>query len=153
MKAEIGSEALTANSALKRFAVLVGQWQTTGTPPQVPGKIFHGRTSFAWLEGGAFLIMRSEIDEREIPSGLAIFGSDDVANEFFMLYFDERGISRKYHVDMTGNQLKWWRDNPNFSQRLTITIEDEGNKLISKGEMSRNGAAWEEDLALTYVRL
>ena len=153
MKAEIGSEALIPNPALKRFAVLIGQWQTTGTHPQVHGKIFHGCTSFAWLEGGAFLMMRSEIDEPEIPSGLAIFGSDDAANEFFMLYFDERRISRKYNVDMTGNQLKWWRDDPKFSQRLTITIEDEGNKLVSKGEMSQNGAAWEEDLALTYARL
>jgi hypothetical protein len=38
--------------------------------------------------------MRSEIDEPEIPSALAVFGSDDATNEFFMLYFDERSISR-----------------------------------------------------------
>ena len=53
---------------------------------------------------------------------------------------------------MTGKQLKWWRDEPSFSQRVTITIEDDGNKMVSKGEMSRDGAAWEDDLSLTYER-
>src|SRR3954470_2493290 len=97
----IGSEALVPNPALRPFGVLVGQWRTTGTHPLVPGTTFHGRTSFAWHEGGAFLLMRSEIDESDIPSGVAIFGSDDEAGTFFMAYFDERGVSRKYDVTLT----------------------------------------------------
>jgi hypothetical protein len=153
MATQIGSEALIPNLALKPFEVLVGEWQTTGTHPQVPGKTFHGHTSFDWIEGGAFLIMRSEIDEPEIPSGIAVFGSDDTAKKCYMLYFDERGISRKYDVTMTGDKLKWWRDDLSFSQRLTITIEEGGNKMVSKGEMSRDGAPWERDLALIYTRL
>jgi hypothetical protein len=28
-----------------------------------------------------------------------IFGSDDATGEYFMLYFDERGVSRKYDGD------------------------------------------------------
>src|SRR5262245_36208060 len=106
MTANIGHEALMPNPALKPFAALVGEWQTTGSHPYVPGVTFHGRTSFAWHEGGAFLIMRSEIDEPDIPSGVAVFGSDDVAESYFMLYFDERGVSRKYNVTMTEHELK-----------------------------------------------
>jgi hypothetical protein len=53
---------------------------------------------------------------------------------------------------MAGNQLKWWRDDSKLSQRFTLSIGDNGNKLVSKGEMSRDGAAWEDDLALVYVR-
>ena len=34
-----------------------------------------------------------------------------------------------------------------------MTIEDNGNTMESRGEMSREGAAWEKDLALTYVRV
>ncbi|GCE15528.1 hypothetical protein KTT_53870 [Tengunoibacter tsumagoiensis] len=97
--------------------------------------------------------MHTEIDHPSFPDGVAIFGSDDVAKTYFQLYFDERGISRKYNITMTGNQFKWWRDEPSFSQRVTMTIEDNGNKMESQGEMSREGAAWEKDLALTYVRL
>jgi len=153
LTSRIGSAALIPNPALKPFEVLVGEWQTTGSHPDLPDSTLHGRTSFDWLEGGAYLIMHSEIDDPNFPSGVAIFGSDDVAKKYSMLYFDERGISRKYEVAMTGNQLKWWRDEPSFSQRFTIAIEDDGNKMVGKGEMSREGAAWEKDLALTFVRL
>ena len=152
MASKTGSKALIPNPALKPLEVLIGDWQTTGSHPYLPNTTLLGRVSFEWLEGGAFLIMRSEIDNPKFPDGVEIFGSDDAAKEFFMLHFDERGTSRKYNVLMTGNQLKWWRDEPSFSQRVTITIEDDGNKMVSKGEMSRDGAAWEDDLSLTYVR-
>jgi hypothetical protein len=145
-------EAAIPNPALKLFSAWVGELETAGTHPYMPDTVLHGHTSFTWMEGGAFLIMHSEIDEPGIPSGVAIFGSDDAAKAYFMLYFDERGVSRKYDVTLTGNELKWWRDEPGFSQRFTIVIEEEGNKMTGKGEMSREGAAWEKDLALMFVR-
>lgn len=150
---KIGSKALVSNPALEPFKTLIGEWQTTGSHPYFPNTPLHGRTSFEWLEGGAFLIERSEIDHPRFPDGVEIFGSDDMSKEFFMLHFDERGTSRKYNVALTENGLTWWRDEPNFSQRFTITIENDGNKMVSKGEMSRGGAGWEDDLALTFVRL
>ena len=131
--------------------MLVGEWRTTGTHPMVPGTTFHGRASFAWHEGGAFLIMRSEIDEEEIPNGVAIVGSDDAAGTFFMMYFDERGVSRKYDVTLVGDRLVWARDEAGFSQRQTLMIE--GSRLVGSGEMSRGGGEWEGDLALTYDRI
>src|SRR3954464_4299098 len=90
------SEAAKPNPALSAVSILIGTWATTGKHPMVPGKTFHGRTSFEWIEGGAFLIMHSEIDEPEIPTGIAIFGTDDSTGECTMLYFDERGVSRSY---------------------------------------------------------
>jgi hypothetical protein len=153
MTRKIGTKAAILNPALNPFGVLVGEWQTTGSHPYLPGVNLHGRTSFDWLEGGAFMIMRSEIDEPHFPHGVAIFASDDAAKKFVMLHFDERGVSRVYDVAMVRNQLQWWRNEPSFSQRVVITIEDKGNKMVSKGEMSRDGAAWEQDLELTYVRM
>jgi hypothetical protein len=152
MAREIGSEALIPNPALQSFKDFVGEWQTTGSHPYLPGTTLHGRTAFDWIEGGAFLTMRSEIDEPDLPSGVAIFGSDDVVQRYFMLYFDERGVSRKYDVTMSGKTLEWWRDEPSFSQRFTLAIEDDGNRMVGKGEMSRDGAAWEQDITLTFVR-
>jgi hypothetical protein len=153
MTSPIGSEALIPNPALRSFAPLIGEWQTTGAHPLVPGTTFHGRTSFAWHEGGAFLIMRSEIEEPEIPSGVAVFGSDDAEGTYFMLYFDERGVSRKYDATMTGKVLTWRRDEPSFSQRRTLTVDDAGTRMTDVGEMARGGGAWEDDLSLTYVRV
>lgn len=151
MTAKIGDKASMLNSALKPFEILIGEWQTTGSHPYFPGTTLHGRVSFGWLEGGAFLVVRSEIDHPEFPDGIEIFGSDDMTKEFFMLHFDERGTSRKYNVTMTANELKWWREDPKFSQRFTMRIEKD--TLVSKGEMSRDGAEWEDDLALTYERI
>ena len=118
---------MAPNPALRRFEALVGEWRTTGTHPYLPGTVFHGHTSFAWHEGGAFLIMRTQIDEPEIPDGVAIIGGDDVAETYFMLYADERGVCRKYDVTMSGNSLTWRRDEPSFAQRNTITIHDDGD--------------------------
>lgn len=139
------------NPALEPFAVLVGEWRTTGTHPLVPDTTFHGRTSFAWHEDGAFLIMRSEIDEEGVPSGTAIYGSDDAAGTFTMVYFDERGVSRKYDITMDGRTLTWHRDEAGFAQRVTVTIEQD--RMVSKGTMSRDGGDWEDDLSLTYDRI
>ncbi len=148
-----GREAAIPNPALEPFSVLAGTWSTVGTHPMVPGTTFHGRTSFEWLEGGAFMIMRSEIDEPEIPSGVAIIGSDDTTGEYFMLYFDERGVSRKYDVSLRDNTWKWWRNAPGFSQRFTGAIRDDGRTIVGKGELSKDGVSWEGDLALTYTRI
>lgn len=147
------NEASIPNPALEPFTGLVGKWKTVGTHPMVPGTIFHGHTSFSWLEGGAFLVMHSEIDEPEIPSGIAVFGSDDATGGCYMLYFDERGVSRKYDVTLRDATWKWWRNAPGFSQQFTGSIVDGGRTIIGKGKLSRDGHTWEGDLELTYTRI
>ena len=146
------NEAAKPNPKLDAFKQLIGTWTTTGTHPMVPGKTFHGRGTFEWIEGGAFLILRSQVDEPEIPSGIAIFGTDDSNGECSMIYFDERGVSRRYETSMENNVWKMWRNAPDISQRFTATISPDGNTMTSKGELSKNGGEWEGDLALTYTR-
>lgn len=148
----IGREAAKPNPSLQPLDVLIGTWDTVGTHPLVPGTTFHGRTSFEWLAGGAFLLMRSEIDEPEIPSGIAIIGSDDSTGEWSMLYFDERGVSRRYQVSLERQLWKWWRNAPDLSQRFTGVITADGRTIMSRGELSRDGVNWEPDLELTYTR-
>jgi hypothetical protein len=96
--------------------------------------------------------MHSEIDEPEIPTGIAIFGTDDTTNECSMLYFDERGVSRRYEVSIKDNVWKWWRNAPGFSQRFVGTIAPDGRTIDGRGELSRDGTNWEGDLQLTYTR-
>jgi hypothetical protein len=147
-----GAEALIPNPALKPLEFLVGEWRTTGTHPLVAGETLCGRTSFAWHEGGAFLIMRSEVDHPLFPSGVAIIGSDDGAGSFAAVYFDERGVSRIQEVTVGEGTATWRRDDPEFAQSLTIAAEPGGNKLVSKGRMSRHGGEWEDDLSQVFVR-
>lgn len=153
MEKNLIRETAIPNPALKPFGILVGEWKTVGTHGSLADTVLHGRTSFEWFENGAFLIMRSEIENPEFPTGIAIFGSDNVAGEYFMLYFDERGVSRKQDVSFQENILKWWRNGTDFSQRNTLTITDDGNTIIGKGEMLKDGSFWEKDLDLTYTRV
>jgi hypothetical protein len=148
----IGARACAPNAALQPFAMLVGSWRTEGSHGLLPGVTLHGRASFEWFENGAFLLMRTELDHASVPQGIALFGSDDQQRTCFMLYFDERGVSRVQHVSMEGNVLKWWRDQPGFSQRYTCTMSSDGKTMVGKGELSRDGATWDKDLDLTYSR-
>jgi hypothetical protein len=146
-------EAAIPNPALDPLKILIGEWKTTGTHPMLPGEVLHGHASFNWIEGGAFLITRSKIDKEGFPAGIAIIGSDDATGEYFMLYFDERKISRKYEVSFRDNVLKWWRNVPDFSQRYTWTFTDNGNTIVGKGELCKDGKTWEKDLDLTFSRV
>jgi hypothetical protein len=147
------SRALIPNPALRPFEPLIGEWRTTGTHPLIPDKTFHGRTSFAWHEGGAFLLMRTQTDEPEIPDATAVFGSDDAAGTYVMVYFDERGTSRKYDVAPTDAGIVWSRDEAGFAQRNLLVIDAAGERMVRTGEMRRDGGDWEDDLSLTYDRI
>jgi hypothetical protein len=153
MTKTFAQKASIPNPALEPFRVLIGVWNTTGTHGLDPDTILHGRTSFEWLENGAFLMMRSEIDDPRFPQGIAILGSDDSEGEYYMLTFDERGVSRKHVVSLRDNIWKWWRNAPEFSQRYEGIISEDGNTIIAKGELSKDGETWEQDLDLTYTRV
>jgi len=149
----MNNKAAIPNPYLKPLNVLVGTWKTAGKHPLMPDTELHGSVTFEWIDDGAFLRMTSTVDHPQIPDGIALFGSDNDAKHIFMLYFDEREISRKYDVSFEHNVLKWWRDDPKFSQRFTVTFDDGGNIMSGKGEMCRDGKTWEGDLELVYSRI
>jgi hypothetical protein len=146
----VGGAAQKINEGMKPFEFLIGDWRTTGTHPMVPGKSLPGRTSFAWHEGGAFLIMRNEVNEPGFPDGVAIIGSDKAAGRFSMIYFVERGVSRIMDVRAGDQTVTWRHDNPNMAQCLTITKQ--GDRLVSNGRMSENGGPWKHDLSQVFER-
>ncbi len=153
MAKKIGQKALIANPALKPFEILIGEWRTTGSHPYFPDVTLRGRALFEWHENGAFVIVRSDIDHPKFPDGIEIFGSDDSAKTLFMLHFDERGTSRKFDVQIENGDFIWQRDDPKFSQRYILKVQDNEQRLESKGKMSVNGKAWEDDLSLVYTRI
>lgn len=145
-------EAAIPNPALIPLNILLGDWNMVGKHRLLPD-VLHGHASFEWLEGGAFLIMHWEIEEPGIPSAIAIFGSDDAAETYFMLYFDERGVSRRFEMTLHDNVWRYWRNVPGFSQRVTGTFADDGNTILLVAELSEDDATWKKDLELTYTRI
>lgn len=146
-----GSAAEISNPALERLGWLVGRWSIIGKHPQVPDTTFHGRIVFERHLGGAFLLMRSEMAEPEVPAGLAFIGSDHGEETYHMIYFDQRGISRHMHVVAGDGFIQWRREIPAFRQIWTIT-RLANDRLEGVGRMSRNGEDWEDDLSLSYKR-
>jgi hypothetical protein len=149
----IGDAALIPNPVLQPFEAVIGEWRTTGTHPLMPGTTFRGRTSFAWAEGGAFVVMRSEMEQPEVPSGVAFIGSDDAAGTLTMIYFDERGVSRRYDVRLTDGVLEWRRDEAGFAQVQSLALDPDGSRIVSTGRMRRDQGEWEGDLSLVYARV
>lgn len=153
MEGNAKSKAANSNELLKPFDILIGEWKTVGKHPLVPGVTLTGTTRFKWLENGAFIQMNNFINHEQFPDGIAIIGSDNSSPELIMLYFDERGLPRRYNCILNDNSWNWWRDDPGFSQHFHGEIQDKGNTIIVKGKMSQNSRSWEDDLQLTYSRI
>jgi hypothetical protein len=69
--------------------------------------------------------------------------------------FDERGVYRVYAVSLDHMTWRYWRDAsaPDFSQRFTGTFTRDGNTIMGRGQLSKDGVTWEGDLDLDYRRL
>ncbi len=147
------NEAAIPNPALQPWNVLVGEWNTIGTHRLLPDTTLHGHASFTWLQGGAFLMMQTQTEETGFPSNIGIFGSDDASEGCTMLYFDERGVSRKFEATLQDHVWKLLRITPGFSQRFTGTIVDNGDTIRGVWELSEDDATWKRDLELTYTRV
>ncbi|QXQ07371.1 hypothetical protein KX816_04920 [Sphingosinicellaceae bacterium] len=150
--AAAGMGAPPANATLQPLAFLAGEWRTTGTHPQVPGETLKGRTSFTWCEAGALLLMRSTVDHPLFPDGTAVIGGDGSSRRFAMIYCDERGVSRLFDVTTGPRTAVWRRDDPAFSQEVTISAGTDGETLTSVGRISVEGGPWTGDLSQIFVR-
>jgi hypothetical protein len=141
------------NLALAPLDRVVGTWTVTGSHPYFPGRTLGGNVTFERIEGGAFLRMHSKMVDPEFPEGVAIFGTDGDDGTCTMLYFDTRGVARKYDVEVRADGFTWSRNSPQFSQRFRVTFADDGSRMESEGTMKKGDGAWEPDLRLSYVRV
>ena len=139
------------NAALRRLEVLVGEWEIAVSVGGNP--LGRGRTTFAWLEGGAFLGQHSGAEQAEFPIATTIIGPDDTNTTWCMLYFDSRGVSRVYQMSLSDGVWKLWREAPGFSQRFTGTLSADDKVITGRWEKSFDGSNWEHDFDLTYTKL
>lgn len=141
------------NPALQPLGFLIGEWRTTGSHPMRPGRVLDGRASFRWDEGGAFLMMRTQVADPDFRDGVAVIGSDDATGTFTMTYFDQRGVSRIYDVVVGDQSVTWRRDDPKLSQVNTISVGDGADTLVGKGRMAEGGGDWSDDLSQFFHRM
>lgn len=145
--------------ALDHLEVLTGHWKMKATfeagyfSPGSPAMTDQGgRTSFAWLEGGLFLIQQFSNPHAAAPDGIAIIGGTR-PDSLTQHYYDSRGVHRIYNMSLTGRAWTLWREKPGFWQRYTGTISDDGRTIIGAWEGSADGARWQHDFSLAYIKL
>ena len=58
-----------------------------------------------------------------------------------------------YRMSLIDGVWTIWRNAPDFCQRFTGTLNDDGNTIRGQWDFSRDGANWEADFDLTYERV
>jgi hypothetical protein len=139
---------------------LIGTWDFAASSD---GRFLgRGTATFAWIEGGAFVLERAddEPDPRTAEDWAthspmpvtSVLGWDDSVPEGSMLYSDARGVFRIYRMTLTDEAWTVWRDAPGFFQRFVGRIGDAGATIEGAWESSRDGTSWESDFDMVYRR-
>ena len=97
--------------ALEPFDALVGTWDTEATHPLIDA-VVPGSITFEWLEGGHYLIQRSQNDHELLPDAITVIGAPEEGAGLVMEYFDSRGVRRTYGISLEDDVLRIWRDAP-----------------------------------------
>jgi hypothetical protein len=138
-----------SSSPLASAAALLGVW--TMESPQFPE--FRGRATIEWMEDGAYLAVRDDVEEGDFPSGVWIVGADDSLDDCVSLYSDSRGVRRTYQMSVDAGVWKIWRSAPEFSQRFTGQVADDRKTINAKWEMLQGNSNWETDFELIYRKI
>jgi hypothetical protein len=133
--------------ALEPFDALIGSWATEATHPQFDA-VVSGRTRFEWLEGGQFLVQRSQNDHELFPDAISVIGAPEAGDGLVMEYFDSRGVRRTYGISIDDGVLRIWRDVPGFAQRFSA--KPGRDSFDGLWQLARTPGDWQDDLRVTY---
>lgn len=138
---------------LASLDVLVGEWTMTASLSPDANAPRAG-TSFEWLPGRRFLIQRWQVDHPQAPDGIAIIGLAADGSGLEQHYFDSRGVARVYRMTFADRlwTLERVAEAPDFCQRFTGTVADDGSSIAGAWESSADGSNWADDFTLTYSR-
>ena len=131
------------------FDALIGTWATEATHPMFDGTV-SGTSTFEWLEGGHFLVVRSHNDHELFPDGISVVGAPEAGDGLVMEYFDSRGVRRTYGISLDDGVLRIWRDHPTFAQRFSATPAHDS--FEGQWQLARTPGDWQDDLKMTYRR-
>ncbi len=144
------------NPALSQLDFLLGEWRTElSNAAFLPDRsaTAGGRTSFGWVEDGAFLAMRQYQTPSGPPQAVWVIGRDQVEGQYEVFYFDRRPMSRIYHMSFDGSVWRMWREAPGFWQRFECVVSANRRTLSGYWEKSADdGSTWERDFDLSYFK-
>lgn len=132
------------NPALKKLDKLVGTWEMTGRESGPEGEI-HGQMRFEWLEGGYFLVQRTDINHvgHQIKGIEYIgYGRDFYGNapeECSSQYFDNDGNNFQYVWEVDDDNLTIWGGYVGSPAAFKGTFSEDGNAITGAWEWPGGG--------------
>lgn len=138
-----------ADPAMAPFDALIGTWNTQATHPAFD-RVVPGWSSFEWLEGRHFLVIRSHNEHELFPDAILVVGAPEAGDGLVAEYFDSRGVRRTYAASLDDGTLRFWRDAAEFAQRFAATVGDES--FVGQWQLAETPGDWRDDLRVTYQR-
>ena len=120
---------------MEALEALVGEWTSEVVMEGIDGTV-RGAMSVEWLEGGGYLIQRSDRSGERIVQH----------------YFDSRGVARIYEIALEHGVLTLERDDEDFAQRYTGRFSDDGSAIEGAWERTEEDGTWVHDFDITYRR-
>jgi hypothetical protein len=141
------------NPVLTELAFLVGKWDmkiSNASFLPSSSEVVEAPASFEWYESGEFIVLRQGTEDT--PHATWIIGHDQDAQNYTVLYFDDRHVSRVYEMSFENDAWKMWRNGPEFMQSFEGKVSDDKNTIAGAWSKSKDGKKWEHDFDLTYSR-
>jgi hypothetical protein len=130
-----------------QWGTLIGEWEISAPIFQAA----RGIATFEWIEGGAYLALRSTPPE-PAPASVWLIGTDNSADNCVALYSDTRGVSRIYRAQMEAGIWSLARSGKPFSQRFEARLDDKTGALRGTWYSSDDEVTWKPDFDLVYSR-
>lgn len=140
------------NEAIAALEPLVGEWDLKLTNSwflETMDTIVSGGATFRWLDD-AFIVWRWWAGDPDEPAVLVI-GRSDAREEYTVLSWDSRGVSRVFAMTWGDGHWKISREDPDFHQRFDATIQPD--RIDMRVEASEDaGQTWRKDFDLILER-
>src|SRR3569623_133818 len=118
------------NPALKSLESFAGKWAmqiyNASFLPDLSDTI-ESTALFEWVEGGDFLALRQ--GTKETPHATWLISRDQDAQNYTVLYLDDRKFSRVYEMSFKNGIWKMWRNAPKFVQRFEGKLSRDKNTI------------------------
>ena len=132
---------------------MLGRWKVTLTNAWFldEGTIQHGEAVFEWQDD-AFIVMRGDLEGERTWN--FVFGHSDAGEHYTALYHDPRGTCRVFDFTFDGTTWELMRRDPDFHQRWTGVVSDDGNRMDTHPDASEDeGKTWRKDFDLAFERI
>jgi hypothetical protein len=106
-----------------------------------------GRQRYERVLDGAYILLTWTYDHPDFPDALAMLSSEA------MHYFDVRGITRVFGLEIDAAGWSTIRLDPEFSQRTSSTFEGPDATHTTGEDSSDHGVTWRRDFTMTSTRV